>query len=69
MDIARNLLKVLIGIDQKGFIAPLIQMARSLMFSIKIGSVRNIEMPHKFLKVGHGGLDQQVEMIGHQDIT
>jgi hypothetical protein len=39
------------------------------MCSIEIGSVRNIEMPHKFLKVGQGSPDQQVEVIGHQDIS
>jgi len=39
------------------------------MDPIKIGSVRNIEMPHKFLKVGQRSLDQQVKMIGHQHIS
>jgi hypothetical protein len=38
------------------------------MLPVVIGSVRDIEMAHHFLKVSRRSFDKEMEMIGHQDI-
>ena len=69
MDIPRDLLEIMIGIDQEGLIAPLIKMAASLMRTVVIGSIRDIEVSHEFLEICHPCLEQQMKVVAHQRIS
>jgi hypothetical protein len=51
MNISRNFLKIMIGIDEKRLVAALVEMTRFLVTTIIIGGVRDIEVTHKFLKI------------------
>jgi hypothetical protein len=68
MNIPGDLLKVTIGINEKGFIPALKEMPRPLISTIIIGCVRYIKMTHEFLEVCQWGFDQKVKVIPHQDV-
>jgi hypothetical protein len=51
VNIPGYLLEILIRIHQKRLITPLVKMTSPVMLPVIIGSIRNIEMPHEFLKV------------------
>jgi hypothetical protein len=51
MYISRYFLQILIGINQKRFITPLVKVASPVMLPVIIGSIRNVEMSHEFLKI------------------
>jgi hypothetical protein len=68
VDIARDLLQIGIGLDEEGLISPLIEMAGPVMGAVEMGGIGDVEVPHEFLKIGAGGLNQKMEVIGHQDI-
>jgi len=68
VDIARNLLEIRIRINEEGLIASLIEMARPFVGAIEVRGIRDVEVAHEFLEIGPRGLDQQMKMIGHQDV-
>jgi hypothetical protein len=65
MYVARNLKEVVIRVDQKGLVSPLIEMSHTIMPFIEGRGVRDIEVSHKFRKVPIRRGYQQVEMVGH----
>jgi len=69
MDIPRNFLKIMICINQKGFITALVKMTTAIMDSVVIRSIRNIEMPHEFLEIRQRRFHQQMKVVVHQDIN
>ena len=69
VEVARDLLEIRILIYEESRITSLIEITRSLMGAIEVGGVGDIEAAHEFLKIAQRGLDQEVEVIGHQDIS
>jgi len=51
VNIAGNLLKIVVRIHQERFVTPLIKMAPPTMLPVVIRSIGNIEMAHEFLEV------------------
>jgi hypothetical protein len=51
VNITGNLLKIVIRIHQKRFVAPLIKVTPLAMLPVVIGGIGNIEMAHEFLEV------------------
>jgi hypothetical protein len=43
-------------------------MARSTIAAIKAHGVSHLKMAHKFAQIRSGGVNQQMEMVGHQNI-
>jgi hypothetical protein len=68
MHIARNLKEVVIRVDQKGLVSPLIEMSHTLMPFVEGRGVGDIEVSHEFGKVSIRRGYQQVEMVGHAGI-
>jgi hypothetical protein len=65
--VAGHFHEIVIGINQKGFVASLIKMAHSLMDAVEIEGIGYVEVAHEFLEIGQGGLDDEVEVVGHED--
>ena len=63
MDIARQLIGILIHVNQDSSKATLQQMAGALSLSVKIRCVSPIDMAHDLRKITCGGFQQQMIMI------
>ncbi len=61
--------KIRFFVYQYALVPSLIQMTCSFMSSIVIACVGYIKMTHEFPKVSQRGLNQQVKMVLHEDIT
>jgi hypothetical protein len=57
VNIPGDFLKILIRIDQKRFVTPLVKMACPAMDPVVIRSIGDIEMSHEFLKVSQRGFN------------
>jgi len=69
MDIPRQDGKVGVLINQDTFISALIEMAASVAATVVIASVGDIEVTHEFGEVAQGCFHQEMEVVGHEDIT
>jgi hypothetical protein len=67
MDISGHLHKIVVCVDEKGFVPPLVEMATTVMSLIEIACVGYIEMTHKVLEICLGSPDNYMEVIGHED--
>ena len=59
--------KVAVHIDEKGLVPSLIEMTGTVMSLIEIACVGYIEMTHKVLKICLRSLDDDMEMVRHED--
>lgn len=69
MDVAGEHRNITIFIHQNGFVSSLIKMAGSFMAAVEISDIGDVEVAHEFGQVPERGLDQQVKMVGHQDVA
>jgi len=69
VNIAAQFQKVFIGIDEDGFVASLVEVAVPVMTTVVIYRVGRIESLHQFTEIGLGGLDNEVKVVVHKDVT
>ena len=60
VEIAAYLQQIGISINEQGLIAPLEQVAGSLVAAVKVNGAGRVEALHEFLEVGRGGHYHQV---------
>jgi hypothetical protein len=68
VDVPGYLKKITIGVNQKRFISPLIEVTGSMVPAIEVSGIADIEMTHEFGQITLRGGDQQMEVIGHEHI-
>ena len=68
MNVTGHLQKVVVRINQKSLVSPLVQMAYPVVPLIEKGGVGYVEMAHKLGKVAVRSGQQEVKMVGHQNI-
>jgi hypothetical protein len=44
-------------------------MAYTSMAAVEVPRIADIKVPHEFTEVSQGSLEQEMEMIAHEDIT
>ena len=70
MQISGELQEIGVSLHKNGHIPALIQMALPMVSMVVIYGIGRIESLHQMLKIRfHDGLQQQVEVIGHQHIA
>jgi hypothetical protein len=68
MDVAGDVLQIIVLINQEGVVATLVKMARATMPPIEPGRVGDIEVPHELLEIPPGGFHQEMKVVAHQDV-
>jgi hypothetical protein len=61
--------KITLLVNQYGLVSPLEQMTVSFPLDIDVRSVRAIHVVHDFAQISRGGFDEQMVVIGHEDIA
>ena len=56
-------------IHENAFVPALIEMADAAMPPVVVAGVGYVEFAHKFCEVALGGLDEQMDVVGHKDVT
>jgi hypothetical protein len=51
------------------FVAALVEMADPIVSPVVVTGIGDVEMAHELGEVAFGGFDEQVEVVGHQDIA
>jgi hypothetical protein len=69
MDIPGEDGKILVFIHEDAFVTALVKVTYAVMPSIVIAGIGNIELAHEFGKIAFWGLHEQMEVIGHEDVT
>ena len=69
MDIPRQNSKVGVLIHQDTFVSALIEMATSIVATVVIAGVGDIEVTHKLGEVPQGCFHQEMEVVGHEDVA
>jgi len=69
VDIARKNREIGVLIHQDTLVSALIEMAGSVMATVVIAGVGDIEVTNEFGEVAQGCLCQQMEVVGHEDIA
>jgi hypothetical protein len=69
VDIARKNRQVSVLIHQDTLVPALIEMACSVVATVVITGVGDIEVTHEFGEIAQGCLYQQMEVVGHDDIA
>jgi hypothetical protein len=68
MHVTAQFQKITVRFHYNGLKTPLIKVPRSSVSAVEVGRVGYIEMPHEFREICFGGLNDQVEMVGHEDV-
>lgn len=66
MKITGNLEEITVGIDEKGFVAALVEVAGALMPFVEVRRVGDGEVAHEILEVGPGCRHDYMEMVRHE---
>lgn len=69
MDVAGQDGQVGLFVHEHAFVSALIEMACSPVPPVKVASVGNIEVAHEFGEVSEGCLDEQMKVVGHEDVA
>jgi hypothetical protein len=69
VDVAGKNRKIFVFIHENTLVAALVQVPNAFMPPIVIAGIGDVELAHEFGKIAFGGLDEQMKMVGHKDVT
>jgi hypothetical protein len=69
MNIARKNRKIILLVYNYAFIPALIKVPYPIVLPIVITGISDVELSHKFSEIAQWGLNKQVKMVSHEDVT
>jgi hypothetical protein len=69
VNVARENGKIFVFVNENALVPALVQVSYAVVASIVITSIGYVELSHEFGKVGFGGFEKQMEMVGHENVT
>ena len=69
MDIPRKNGEIAVFVHEEAFISSLIERPDTIMSSVEVASVNDVEVAHECGEVALGCLEKEMKVIGHEDVA